>query len=59
MSITDAGALEKQCQERYGESAKIVVPWLLESSFTPFRVAIALGVYPNTIRYWLSTHGYQ
>jgi hypothetical protein len=53
------GILEKQAQTRYGEAPETLIPRLLKERGSPFQVAILLGVYPNTIRWWLSTNGYR
>jgi hypothetical protein len=50
--------LQKIAQQK-GEPCTILIPRLLEEHGTPFRVAVVLGVYPNTIRHWLLKNGYQ
>ncbi len=49
----DSIELEKQ------ESCETLIPRLLLELGTPYKVAVQLGVYPNTIRYWLHKHGYR
>ncbi len=53
-----SGVLERIAQQQ-GEDLNNLIPRLLAEHKTPFRIAVALGVYPNTIRQWLTTHGYR
>lgn len=46
-----AEALDEQVDE--------LIPRLLEAHGTPFKVAVELGVYPNTILNWLKKNGYR
>lgn len=49
----------KIIEREYGESCDTLIPRLLEELRTPYRVAVHLGVYPNTIRHWLQKNGYK
>jgi len=49
---TGPGSLRVIAAER-GEALETLIPRLLAEHRTPFKVAIELGVYPNTIRYWM------
>jgi predicted urease superfamily metal-dependent hydrolase len=47
-------------EEYYGESMDTLIPRLLrENKHVVFKVAVVLGVYPETVRYWLTTHGWE
>lgn len=49
----------KQIEAERGEDASVFIPALLAEHGTPHKIAIVLGVYPNTIRNWLLNNGYQ
>jgi hypothetical protein len=42
-----------------GEPLDTLIPRLIEEYGTVYKVAVHLGVYPNTIRNWLMRSGYQ
>ena len=51
------GKLKKLAAD-HGEPVEILIPRLMAEHGTPFKVAVHLGLYPNTIYYWLKTHGF-
>jgi len=57
--MTVPGRLELIACQR-GEPLDVLIPRLLdEHNHIAFQVAVELGVYPNTILYWLKKHNYQ
>jgi len=49
----------KQREEMFGESMETLIPRLLaEQKNSVFKVAMALDVFPNTVRNWLMTNDY-
>jgi len=49
-----------QREEYFGESMETLIPRLLkEKRHVLFQVALHLTVYPNTVRHWLKTHGWE
>lgn len=57
--MPDSGRMQKNAQERYQQELSDVIPELLKTERTPYRIAVALGVYPGAVRYWLQKNGYQ
>lgn len=54
-----SGRLQVIACER-GESLEVLIPRLLdEHNHIAYRVAVELGVYPNTVLHWLKTHKYH
>ncbi len=53
-----SGKLIEIARER-GEPLEKLIPRLLGELKKPHHVAVALGVYDNTIFYWLRRHGYR
>jgi len=57
--MSHAGRLEVIACQR-GEKLDTLIPRLLEKhSHILYQVAVELGVYPNTIMYWLKKHNYH
>lgn len=42
-----------------GETVAEMIERLLAEEKTPFKVGVRLGVYENSIRYWLKRNGYR
>ncbi len=45
--------------ELRAEPLELLIPRLLKKHGTPYLVAVELGVYPNSIRYWLHKNGWR
>lgn len=50
------GKIDQIAQER-GETADTLIPRTIHEEGSVHNAAVALGVYPNAIRYWLKKHG--
>lgn len=49
----------KRVDEETGIIREDLIPGLLKELKSPHKVAARLDVAPNTIRWWLQTHGYR
>lgn len=52
------GTMAQAAKTRFGESLDQAIPRLIRELRTPYLVAVELGVYANSVRHWLTTHGW-
>lgn len=53
-------SLEQQARARFGgEPLDTLIPRLLSQEGTIHLTAVALGVYPNAIRHWCKSNGFE
>ena len=51
--------MQKKVWSKYQESHEEVIPRLMQSLKTPFKVAVEIGVYPNSVREFLIQRGWE
>ena len=53
--------MEDAVKKRYGQTVTVdeAMPQLIREFRTPYLIATSLGVYPNSVRFFLKTRGYK
>ncbi len=56
--MPQTGNMQKRVWSKYRESHEAVIPRLMATLKTPFKVAVEIGVYPNSVREFLLQRGW-